>query len=362
MKATEPPPNGAMVGIKWPAADHRVSELEPLTSERSITAEAASNIAFIKYWGALDLERVIPCNPSISMTLSSCRSVCSATFFEGEGGGDEVLLVSEGGGAPAPPQFSERILAHLDRLRANAGKEGRFRIATRNTFPSAAGIASSASGFTALSLAVGRALGMEPDAEALSRLAQSSGSGSASRSAFGGYVRWPGVGSETAQQVADEQHWPLCDLVAIVETSAKKVSSLEGHRRASSSPYFARRQELLEQRLEVTSDAIERRDFVQLGAVVEEEAIDLHLIAMSSRPAVYYWRPGTLEVLEAVRDLRDRGVAAFATMDAGANVHVLCQPEDVTCVESRLHSLFSVEKVLVDRVGGGPVWREGAEL
>ncbi len=337
-------------------------ELPYILSERSITSEAPSNIAFIKYWGALDFERVIPHNPSLSMTLTSCRSVCSATFFEGETGSDEVLLVSDEGGAPAPPQFSERILAHLDRLRAGVGKEGRFRIATRNTFPAAAGIASSASGFTALSLAAGRALGLDPSADELSALAQSSGSGSASRSAYGGYVRWPGSDTDAAEQVADEDHWPLCDLVAIVETQAKKVSSLEGHRRATSSPYFQHRLELLPERLAAATEAIERRDFAQLGPVIEEEAIDLHLVAMSSQPPVFYWGPGTMEVLAAVRDLREDGVAAFSTMDAGANVHVICEPDNAAVVEARLHSLQSVERVLVDRVGEGPVWRPGAEL
>ena len=337
-----------------------------MSNERSITAEAASNIAFVKYWGARDLERVEPANPSISMTLSQCRSICSATFFEGQSGADEILLVeSDGVGEadqPAPPAFSERILAHLDRLRERVGASGRFRIATRNTFPAAAGIASSASGFAALSLAVSRALGMDPNDQQLADLARSSGSGSATRSAMGGYVRWPGSGSEMIDQIADETHWDLCDLVALVQTEAKKVSSLDGHRRAPTSPYYDGRLEQLGARLDEVTAAILDRDFDRLGAVVEEDAIDLHVIAMTSKPPIYYWKPGTLAVLEAVRDLRDEGVAAWSTMDAGANVHVICEPKNARNVEQRLRGCSAVEDVLVDRVGGGPVWREGAEL
>ena len=333
-----------------------------MSNERSITAEAASNIAFVKYWGARDLERVEPANPSISMTLSRCRSICSATFFEGEHGADEILLVESGTDRPAPPAFSERILAHLDRLRRRAGASGRFRIATHNTFPAAAGIASSASGFAALSLAVSRALGMEPDAQQLADLARSSGSGSATRSAMGGYVRWPAKGAGTVDQIADEQHWELCDLVALVQTEAKKVSSLDGHRRAHSSPYFEGRLEQLTGRLDEVSAAILDRDFDRLGATLEEDAIDLHVIAMTSKPPIYYWKPGTLEVLEAVRGLREQGIAAWSTMDAGANVHVICEPTNASAVEQRLRDCPTVEDVLVDRVGGAPVWREGAEL
>ena len=333
-----------------------------MSNERSITAEAASNIAFVKYWGARDLERVEPANPSISMTLSDCRSICSATFFEGEGGADEILLVESGADRPAPPDFSKRILAHLDRLRKQVGATGRFRIATRNTFPAAAGIASSASGFAALSLAVSRALGLDPDAQELADLARSSGSGSATRSAMGGYVRWPTTGPGTIDQIADEKHWDLCDLVALVQTEAKKVSSLDGHRRAPTSPYFEGRLEQLPARLTEVQEAILARDMDRLGSVVEEDAIDLHVIAMTSKPAIYYWKPGTLEVLEAVRDLREDGISAWSTMDAGANVHVICEPGNAETVERRLRSCAAVEDVLVDRVGGGPVWREGAEL
>ena len=164
---------------------------------RAVTAEAASNIAFIKYWGAQDLERAIPVNPSISMTLDSCRSVCSVSYVPGtrsDAAGDEVWLADDDGQnlERAPPAFASRVLAHTERLRRRFGVAGSFRVATRNTFPAAAGLASSASGFAALTIATTRALGLDLDEKALSDLARESGSGSASRSVFGGYVEWPG--------------------------------------------------------------------------------------------------------------------------------------------------------------------------
>ena len=367
------------------------SALEPAHEPGPVTAEAPSNIAFIKYWGARDLKGPVPFNRSLSMTLDACRSICSATVLD-EGEDDEIVWVRGSaigarvdgrmGGAPreadrlddpagtaadAPPAFVERTRRHLDRLRewsrgTAAPYGGGFRIATGNTFPSAAGIASSASGFTGLTLAVTAAMGFDLPPQALSSLSRSSGSGSAARSAWGGYVEWPGGDGNSAVQILGEDAWPLCDVVAVVETGAKKVSSRDGHRLATSSPYFAPRLAALEGRLDRVRAALERRDFEALGQAVEEEGIDLHLIAMSSRPPVYYWSPGTIEVLAAVRDLRADGVAAYATMDAGANVHVICQPGDEPRVAERLDALGAVERVLRDRTGGPPVWRSGAEL
>jgi len=335
------------------------------------TVQAPANIAFIKYWGARDLERAIPCNPSISMTLESCATRCTVELLP-EGTKDEVWLSEPDGGFRTPPhEFHQRMGRHLDRLRQWAGSRTAFRVATKNGFPTGGGLASSASGFAALTLAVAGALGRSdaPRAE-LSRLARASGSGSAARSVFGGYVEWPApargkgshgatAGTDTdddpaAAQIASPDHWDLADVIAVVEIGPKVVSSLEGHRRALTSPYFEKRQELLPARLERVRRAIRARDLEQLGPVLEEEAIDLHLIAMSSTPPIFYWSPGTVGVLRAVRELRQEGIHAYATMDAGANVHVLCEPDSVDDVAARLDSLPVVGFVIRDGVGAGP--------
>lgn len=326
------------------------------------SAEATANIAFIKYWGAKDLERAIPSNPSISMTLRECRSRCTARFHPGAGGDDEILLETDGELRVAPESFSGRIRRHLDRLRQWGGRTGRFRIETANSFPAAAGMASSASGFAALTLAVTASFDEHPDEATLSRLARLSGSGSAARSVMGGYVEWPaGEGEDEcyARRLLRAEEWELCDVIAVVESGAKEVSSLDGHRRAPTSPYFERRQELLPGRLAAVRQALERRDFTALGEVVEEEAIDLHLIAMSSRPPIYYWKPATVAVLERVRRLRDEGVEAYSTMDAGANVHVICQPQDRAAVAEALAEMPGVQRIIRDGVGGDPSVRAG---
>jgi diphosphomevalonate decarboxylase len=321
-----------------------------------VTVEAPANIAFVKYWGARDLESALPVNASVSMTLDRC--LARTTVERAPAGRDEVLLAGAGGELEAAPAaFARGVLRHLDRLRRWAGVERRFRIATRNNFPTGAGIASSAAGFAALATAVAASLERDPGGAELSLLARLSGSGSAARSVLGGYVRWPADDADPegpAAVLAPADHWPLCDLVAVVDTAAKAVSSREGHRRAASSPYFATRQERLGDRLAAVERAILDRDLERLGSIVEREAIDLHLIAMSSRPAIFYWQPGTLEVLEAVRRLRTAGVGAWSTMDAGPNVHVICEPGDEEAVASTLTGLPRVLSLLRDRVGSGP--------
>lgn len=323
-----------------------------------VTAVAPANVAFVKYWGARDLEAGVPRNRTVSMTLRRCVSRCTLVPAPGADR-DEVLRVSDGGEPePAPEPFAAPVRAHLDRLRRRADRQIPMRVATRNTFPSSAGLASSASGFAALTLAGARLLGLDLGTGALSRLARRSGSGSAARSLMGGYVEWPAGDRSTtlrgpARRLAGPGHWELRDVVAIVDAAPKPVPSREGHRRAATSPHFATRLGEVGRRLRSVRSAIRSRDLEALGPVLEEEAVELHLVAMSSRPPIFYWKPGTLEVLGEVRRAREEGVPAYFTIDAGPNVHVVCPPEAEADVVARLERLDAVDRVLRDGVGPG---------
>ena len=329
----------------------------------SVRAVASPNIAFIKYWGARDVDLGLPLHPSLSMTLSRCTSRCTLEPIAGER--DEVRLVADGSAGAAPERFAAPVRRHLETMRRAAGRGDRFRVTAENDFPAASGLASSASGFAALTLAAAHALGLEEDPARLSDLARRSGSGSAARSLFGGYVEWPvapgatrtgatSVGPASAGPVAPAEHWDLRDVIGIVDPSPKAVSSREGHRRSATSPYMEERLRRLPERFRVARDAVLARDLDRLGPILEEEAVDLHLIAMSSRPPIFYWRPGTVEVLEAVHALRAEGVPAWSTLDAGPNVHVICPPGSEAPVVERLASLPLVRDVIRDRVGPGP--------
>jgi len=320
------------------------------------TAVAAANIALIKYWGMRDTEHTLPVNASISMTLSQCVSRC--TIETKSGGADEVLYQQmDGRLLSASPEFADKVRSHLDRLRNEAKVRTPMRVATTNNFPTGAGIASSASGFAALTIAAAAALGLAADTPTWSRLARLSGSGSAARSVLGGFVQWPADAFDpeaSARQIAPPEYWPLRDLVVVVDASPKKVSSREGHRRALSSPYYPMRQQLLPDRIARVRQALATRDFLLLAAVVEEEAIDLHLIAMSAQPPTFYWQPATLAVLETVRRLRADGLDVCATIDAGPNVHVLCTPEHASQASAVLAAISGVQLLIEDGVGNGP--------
>ncbi len=321
------------------------------------TASAAANIAFIKYWGIRDEERILPVNPSISMTLSACQSRCTVELLAQSAESEVLLLDQDGGLVPAPERFAAGVFAQVRRLSERIGESAPMRVAAHNNFPTGAGLASSAAGFSALTVATLGAFGHDADPTELSVMARMSGSGSAARSVFGGYVEWPAGPHDSAGhavQLAPPEYWALCNVIAIVDPSPKSVSSREGHRAAPSSPYYERRQEELPGRLEIVRKAIAARDLELLGPVIEKDAVELHLVAMSSEPPIFYWQAGTLAVLEAARRLRAAGTSVYCTIDAGPNVHLICAPRDENKVATELESLEHVLYVIRDRVGGAP--------
>ena len=320
---------------------------------RTATAIAPANIALIKYWGLRNESLLVPYNASISMTLSELRTRTTVEH-DPDGEGIEVWVSEGAKPKPASGGFRDRIVAHVNRIAERLEVGGGFSVWTENTFPAAAGMASSASGFAALAVATCGALGHPVTGAEAPPMVLLGGSGSAARSVAGGYVQWPSRNlRDKIEVVAPRDHWVLSDVIAVVDSGPKEVSSLEGHRRAPSSPHFARRLELLPARTEVMRRAIRHRDFERFAKATEEEAIELHLVAMSCRPRILYWQAGTLKVMERVRQLNADGVPCCFTMDAGANVHVLCEPEHEESVASALDDLPEVETTIRDRTGPG---------
>ncbi|RIK34303.1 MAG: diphosphomevalonate decarboxylase, partial [Chloroflexi bacterium] len=196
------------------------------------TCRAGSNIAFIKYWGVADASINLPLNNSISMTLADAYTTTTVEWVDDSRWTTDEITLDD---VRLDEQAAQRLVRHLDRLRALAGINYRARVASRNNFPTASGIASSASGFAALTVAGCAALGLKLDATRLSALARL-GSGSASRSLFGGFVEWE-RGDDDATSIAKllfpPGHWALYDLVVVASHAAKSVSSEGGHRLAA---------------------------------------------------------------------------------------------------------------------------------
>ena len=358
--------------------------------EGKASCRAGSNIAFIKYWGVADAASAaiggqrpvasedlnIPLNNSISMTLADAHTTTTVAWDNSANLPTDRIVIDgiQLQGAPA-----ERIVAHIDRLRALAGVSHKARVVSNNNFPMASGIASSASGFAALTVAASAALDLRLDATQLSAVARQA-SGSASRSLFGGFVEWErgwGEGERegesllsphstfldsgsVAHQMHDEEHWALRDVIAIVSAGAKRVSSSSGHRLAATSPFNAARTQCVSEWLATVRRAIAERDFSLLGPVLEADALAMHGVMMTSAPSLLYWQAGTLEVLHAVRAWREEeGVPVYFTIDAGPNVHLICEADTAAEVERRVSALPAVRRVLASGPGTGPQLLDG---
>jgi diphosphomevalonate decarboxylase len=314
------------------------------------TAAAGPNIAFVKYWGDADAALHLPANPSVSVTLGGLSTV-STVLFSDDLEMDDVLI----DGAPASELAQQRVIDQLDRVRALAKSELRARVVSKSNFPTAAGLASSASAFAALTTAAASALELELSEEALSALARI-GSGSACRSIPGGFVEWrPGEDHESsyARSFAPPDHWTLVDCIAIVSEEHKAVGSSEGHARASSSPLFKARAGTATELVDRCRSAILERDLTALGRAMEADALMLHAVAMTSKPPIHYWMPATVRVMQAVVDWRAQGLEAYFTIDAGPNIHCFCELKDASKLSGRLLGLDGIAQVRTAVPGAG---------
>lgn len=315
-----------------------------------VTVKSPANIAFIKYWGRKSSELNIPFNDSISMNLSDCYTITSVEFKK-----DLKTDLVEINGEKVSEKKLQKVTDFLEIVREMAGIKTYARVESKNNFPTAAGIASSAAAFSALALAGSRAAGLKLSQKQLSILARR-GSGSACRSVVDGFAYWKkGTSHRTsyAYQLAPASQWDLADIVAVVSDTSKKASSYEGHGAATSSPYYRQRQRNLPERIEEMEKALIGKNFRKFGELLEEEAVDLHVMAMTSRPPIFYWNEGTIQVMNKLREWREQGLSGYFTMDAGANVHVICREADVKDLDKKLKALSLVKFTIVNRPAEG---------
>ncbi len=313
------------------------------------SALAHPNIAFIKYWGNRDNDLRLPSNGSISMNLDGLFTRTTVSF-QPSLPYDELII----NGHEVAGRGLERVSFILDLVREIANIKENAEVVSENNFPSSAGIASSASAFAALALAASKAAGLNLSEAELSRLARR-GSGSAARSIPGGFVEWQaGTTDEDsyAFPIASPDHWNLADCVAVVSASHKKVGSTDGHALAGTSPLQAARVADAPRRLDLCRRAVLERDFAALAEIVELDSDMMHAVMMTSTPALHYWQPVSMAVMESVRAWRGEGLPVCYTVDAGPNVHVLCPAEVREEAAARLKSLPGVRDVLTAGVGG----------
>jgi diphosphomevalonate decarboxylase len=321
------------------------------------TYEASPNIALIKYWGVRDEALGLPYNSSLSVTLERMRTRTTVRF-------DAALrsdrLILNGATATGGPLRSAS--AFLDRVRALSGRTEHALVRSRNNFPTASGLASSASGFAALAGAASRAAGLRLDEAGLSRLARA-GSGSACRSTYGGFVEWragtrPDGRDCRAVPLYPPRHWPaLVDLVCGVADAPEKAvrSAVAMQASVRTSPAFAARQAALPGRIARMKRALARRDSESLFSGLIEECDDFRRVCETTRPSLDYLTSTSRAILGAVRSLNayeDRSVAGY-THDAGAHVHLFVLEGDLPRLRRALRGIPGIRRFWTLRPGPG---------
>lgn len=340
----------------------------------SVHWESPANIALIKYWGKRPVQ--LPMNPSLSFVLR--KSVVGIRMHYHTGSGKGFRLNSFSLNGQEKQAFAGRIEQYLGGLQAFFPflQDAQIHIESHSSFPHSAGIASSAAAFSALALCVGtmeaELMGAKvggPDffrkASFMARL----GSGSACRSLWDGLVCWgktdlvEGSSDEQAVRLQDhlvhESFRSLNDAILVVDSKTKKVSSSDGHALMQKHPY---RQERIKQshgNLQLLLEALQTGDLELFGQVVENEALSLHSLMMSSNPGYVLMHPNTLLILEKIRHFRLRSkIPACFTLDAGPNIHLLypaAREEEVRAfIRRELSPLCEDGRWIDDGMGTGP--------
>jgi diphosphomevalonate decarboxylase len=310
----------------------------------SAVAHAHPNIALIKYWGKAPQPGNVPAMPSLSITLDTLTT----TTVIAESNKDVFQL---NGRAVDDPKIAA-CLANLRRCYDIPP----LAVDSHNNFPTAAGLASSASGFAALVTAVDTAFDLSMTPAQRSELARQA-SASAARSVFGGFVTLQGPEWQ-GQLLLEAAAWPLRVVVAVTDSASKDVSSSTGMRQsAATSPYYPAWVESAHRDFQSALGAVDARNFAALAELAEHSCLKMHGLMLSTRPGLLYWNATTLACLHRVRALRAGGESVFFTVDAGPQVKAVCLPASEAAVKEALSTVPGVTQILAAGLGPG-AWAE----
>jgi len=348
--------------------DAAASAAGAATPFREVTWESPSNIAIVKYWGKHGLQ--LPRNPSLSLTLDKSRTRTTVRWRKGSG---RMLNFKVGGEASA--DFGARVGNYLGKMQQELPllADLDLQVETSNTFPHSSGIASSASGMSALALclcSIAAAEGALPEDGPLfdqkaGRMARL-GSGSACRSLQGPWMTW---GQTEAYDDSTDDHaipveevdpvfQTMRDAILIVDAGRKSISSTVGHAMMMDNPFAPARYDNARRRLLEMSATLRNGDTALLVEIAEAEAMELHALMMTSVPSFILLKPATLSLIERVRGFRNRtSIPVCFTLDAGPNLHLL-YPESA---EEKVRALIADElqpfcaegRVIYDQAGEG---------
>lgn len=315
-------------------------------------ARAYTNIALIKYWGKANEKLILPTSSSLSLTLDAFYTETSV-IFDDTRTKDEFYL----NGQQQNEQQTKKVTTFLSLIREKYQVPLYARITSENFVPTAAGLASSASGLAALAGACDEALGLNLSPRDLSRLARR-GSGSACRSIFGGFAEWKkGHSDETSYGEAIDAHgWEkdLAMLFVLVDDRIKDISSRDGMKRTvETSCFYAGWLDSTEKDLQQAKTAIATNDFAALGEVTEANCLKMHGTTLGAVPPFTYWSAESIKAMQLVRQVRQDGLPCYFTMDAGPNVKVLVKKEHLAQLKAIFAEHFSEHQLILANAGPG---------
>ncbi|MBC8744773.1 diphosphomevalonate decarboxylase [Lactobacillus sp. Marseille-P7033] len=321
------------------------------------TAKAHTNIALVKYWGKENQELIIPQTDSLSLTLNEFYTTTTVNFDD-QLTSDQVYVDKQ----LLDQQDAKKVVHILNLVRKLSGINYFAKVNSTNHVPTAAGLASSASAFAALAGATSSAAGLKLSSRDLSRLARR-GSGSATRSIYGGLVEWQkGTDDQSsfAKPILEDVDFPIEMLAVLVNTKKKKISSRSGMQSSvATSPYYDAWRKVVARDMTAIKKAIEAKDIDLIGHIAEENALRMHALTLSADPGFTYFNAETLTIIKAVQDLRNNGVNCYYTMDAGPNVKVIYDRMNREKIVTKLSNIIGHDRLVVSQPGPGiKIWNE----
>lgn len=332
-------------------------------------AQASSNIAFTKYWGRRNSQINLPNNSSISMTLDENVSTRTGILFSKDLNSDYLYINNElqniyDSLIPEKLKFIRKILDEM-KQKANLNKDVNCLIYSENSFPTSAGLASSASGAIALSYVLSAALSLHLKDSEISVMSRKI-SGSGCRSIYGGIVEWKkgleedGTDSYSIQ-LQNESFWPeLRDIIVIVDSQEKKVSSSIGHITTveTSILYKARLNFVENQENPQLRKAIQNKDFETMAQIIMQDSDSLHAVMLDTWPPIIYLNDNSKEIIYDVLDLNkqnNKTIAAY-TFDAGPNAHIITTVDYIDkIIETLRHNKnLKIKDIIVSKQGTSP--------
>lgn len=309
-------------------------------------AKAHANIALIKYWGKENEKLIIPNNNSLSMTLENLYTITEVNFIDEKSQSDVFYL----DGKLQDEKETEKISKYIDHFRKLSGSDKKVEVHSYNHVPTAAGLASSASGYAALAGALNRLFDINYDKENLSKMARL-GSGSASRSIYGGFVEWnKGFDHDSSFAIpVDNGDFDICMIILVLNDKKKSISSRKAMKQTvETSPLYSSFVESSKDDLLNIKEAIKNKDIDKIGEIAQHNAMKMHATMLGANPAVMYINEDSIKAINKVKELRDKGYSIYYTMDAGPNVKLIVKKSEVDDI---INELDEFENKIISNIG-----------